>query len=43
MISGRTLFVGDRIGEFRITAVSQDSATLEGSGQTKVLNLATGQ
>jgi hypothetical protein len=40
MISGRLLFVGDKAGEFRVTAISQDSATLVGGGQTNLLKLS---
>ena len=39
MIGGKTLFVGDRVGEFRILAITPNSATLEGAGQKKVLSL----
>jgi hypothetical protein len=40
MINGRVLFVGEKIGGFRVTAITEDSATLVGTGQTNVLNLA---
>jgi hypothetical protein len=39
MISGKTLFVGDRLGEMELVAVGRESATLVGAGQTNVLNL----
>jgi len=39
MISGKTLFVGDKFGELRVVAISEDSATLVGGGQTNVLIL----
>jgi hypothetical protein len=39
MIGGKTLFVGDRLGELRVVAITQDSATLAGAGQTNVLRL----
>jgi hypothetical protein len=39
VINGRTLFLGDRIREFRITAIRQDSVTLVGGGRTNVLSL----
>jgi hypothetical protein len=39
MISGKTLFVGDKFGDFRVVAISEDSATLVGGGQTNVLVL----
>jgi hypothetical protein len=40
MISGKTLFVGDKLGDMRVVAIEQDSATLAGAGQTNVLSLA---
>ena len=40
MISGRTLFVGDKLGEFRVLRISPESATLVGAGQTNILSLA---
>jgi cytoskeletal protein RodZ len=40
MISGKTVFVGDKVGDLRVTAIDQESATLAGSGQTNVLMLA---
>ena len=39
IVSGRTLFIGDRIGEFRVVAITQENATLVGAGQTNVLSL----
>jgi hypothetical protein len=39
MINGRTLFVGDKVGEFRVRSINQESVTLVGNGQTNVLNL----
>jgi hypothetical protein len=39
MISGKFLFVGDRIQGFRVTAIDQESVTLVGNGQTNVLQL----
>jgi len=39
MISGRTLFVGDKLGEWRVVAISQESATLVNAGQTNLLAL----
>ena len=39
MISGKTLFVGDRLGGMELVAVGRESATLVGAGQTNVLNL----
>lgn len=40
MINGKTLFIGDPIGEFRLAAIGRESATLAGQNQTKVLNLS---
>ena len=37
MIGGKTVFVGDKVGEFRITAIGRDSATLISATQTNVL------
>lgn len=39
-ISGRTVFIGDRIREFRVLNITQDSATLASPGQTNILSLA---
>ncbi|PYJ08129.1 MAG: hypothetical protein DME25_02265 [Verrucomicrobia bacterium] len=39
MIGGRTLFVGAKVGNQRIVAIDQESATLAGAGQTNVLTL----
>ncbi len=38
-ISGKTLFLGERVGEFRLAAVTPESATLVGGGQTNILTL----
>jgi hypothetical protein len=40
MISGKTLFIGDKLNGFRVTAIDQESATLVGGGQTNVLSLS---
>ncbi len=40
MISGKVLFVGDRIGEFRVFAITAESATLVGAGHTNLLSLS---
>jgi hypothetical protein len=40
MISGKTVFVGDKLGEMRVVAINQLSATLVGNGETNVLTLA---
>ena len=39
MISGKTLFIGDKIGELRLVAIKQESATLVGAGLTNILTL----
>jgi MSHA biogenesis protein MshK len=39
IINGRSLFIGEKVGDLRVTAISQESATLTGSGQTNVLTL----
>ncbi len=39
MINGKTLFVGDMLGEMRLVAISRESATLVGGGQTNLLTL----
>jgi hypothetical protein len=40
MIGGRTLFIGDKLNEFRVVAIDRESATLAGTGQTNVLTLS---
>ena len=40
MIGGKTLFVGDRVGDMRVMAIDKESATLTGAGQTNVLVLS---
>jgi hypothetical protein len=40
MISGSTVFVGDKIQEFRVTKITQDSVTLSAGSEVKVLKLA---
>ena len=39
MINGKTLFVGDRLGDMELVAVGRGSATLVGGGQTNLLTL----
>jgi hypothetical protein len=40
IISGRSVFIGESVGEFRVTAIGQDSATLvNAANQTVVLSL----
>ena len=40
IISGKTAFVGDKLGDLRVVAIDQESATLAGAGQTNVLSLS---
>ena len=39
MISGRTLFIGDKLGDLRVVGIDHESVTLVGVGQTNVLSL----
>ena len=39
IVSGRTVFAGDRINGFRVTMISKDSITLRSESETKVLSL----
>jgi hypothetical protein len=39
IVNGITVFVGDRVGEFRVTAISKDKVTLKSGTETKVLSL----
>ncbi len=39
LINGKTIFVGDRVGELRVTAITREAAILVGGGQTNVLAL----
>lgn len=39
IISGKSVFKGDRIGDFRVVGITQESVTLVGGGQTNVLVL----
>jgi len=39
IISGKSVFRGDKVGDFRVVAISQESVTLVGGGQTNVLVL----
>lgn len=39
VINGKILFIGDRLGEFRLAAIGQDSATLISLTRTNVLTL----
>ena len=40
MISGKTLFIGDKLGDMRVVAIERNSAILAGAGQTNVVSLA---
>lgn len=40
MISGKTVYTGDKIRDFRVVAIDQESVTLVGAGQTNVLSLS---
>jgi hypothetical protein len=40
VISGKSVFVGDKVGDLRVLAIDQESATLVGAGKTNVLTLA---
>jgi cytoskeletal protein RodZ len=39
IISGKTVFAGDRVGEWRVVSVGRDSATIVKAGETNVLKL----
>jgi hypothetical protein len=39
MINGKSLFIGEKLNGFRVTAIDRESVTLVGSGQTNVLTL----
>jgi hypothetical protein len=39
VINGKTLYIGDRVGVARVTAVDQQGVTLDVNGETKVLLL----
>ena len=39
IVDGATVFVGDRTGEFRVTAISKDKVTLKSGTGIKVLSL----
>jgi hypothetical protein len=40
IVNGRTVFVGDRINEFRVMAISRDDVTLQSATETNVLSLS---
>ena len=39
MISGNTVYIGDQVGNLRVVAIDQQSATLAAGGQTNILKL----
>jgi len=39
IISGKSVFVGDRVGDFHVSRITQESVTLVSGGQTNVLVL----
>jgi cytoskeletal protein RodZ len=39
IVSGKSVSVGDKVGELRVAAIDQESITLAGGGQTNVLTL----
>lgn len=39
MINGKSVFLGDKVGELRVAAIDQESITLAGGSQTNVLTL----
>jgi hypothetical protein len=39
IISGKSVFIGDKLGDLRVVAITRESATLIGGGQTNLLVL----
>ena len=39
LIGGKALFVGDKLGDWRVAAIGHESATLISAAQTNVLTL----
>jgi hypothetical protein len=39
IVNGKTLFLGDKLGEFRVRAIEQESVTLVSVSQTNILTL----
>jgi len=37
IINNRTVFIGDRVGDLRVTSITQETTTLIGAGQTNVV------
>jgi len=40
MIGGRTVFIGDRVSDYRVVSITQTTATLIGAGRTNILTLS---
>jgi len=40
MIGGKTLYVGDQLGDFKVVAIAAESATLVSGGQTNILTVS---
>jgi hypothetical protein len=40
IVSGKTVFVGDQVGELRVAAISKNSVTLQSETETNVLSLS---
>ena len=40
MIDSKTLFIGDKLNGYRVTAIDRESVTLVGTGQTNILTMA---
>jgi len=40
IVNGKTVFVGDRLDEFRVAAISKNSVTLQSETETNVLSLS---
>ena len=40
MINGKTLFIGDKLGDLRVVAIDKESAILAGAGRTNILTLS---
>jgi hypothetical protein len=39
LINGKTLFIGEKLGDLRVVAIDRESATLAGTGQTNTLTM----
>lgn len=40
IVNNRTVYIGDRVGEFRVTQITLDAVTLVSDAETKVLSLS---